>query len=390
MPNSHSLNNQIETILLFVGLFFKNYDLKRFLLFFFYTACITTTKAQTDIWLTNAGSDSTGSKVTLGAMVDTYYGYDFNKPVDGNRSYFVSMNRHNEFSVNMAYLDLAYSSPRVRGRFAPGFGTYFNANYADEPGTLKNILEASAGVKLFKNKAIWLDAGVFDSPFSSEGPVSKSQITLSRSYAAENVPYYLAGVKLELPLGKKLKGYLYAVNGWQQIQDVNSSKSVITQLAYTPSSAWLINWNMYIGNEQSAANPNYGMRYFTDVYAVYTSERWVVSGSAYMGLQERYSMTDAPWWQANLIASYAVTKPFSIIGRIEYYSDADAAIITPITENSGFSTAGASLGVEFRIASHAMLRFEGRGFFSNESVFLRNQKEVNNSMLLMSNLIVWF
>jgi hypothetical protein len=375
---------------LFVGLFFKNYDLKLVLLFFFYVACITTTKGQTDIWLTNQGNDSTGSKLTVGAMVDAYYGFDFNKPDDRNRPYFVSMHRHNEFSINMAYVDLAYSSPRVRGRFAPGFGTYLNANYANEPGTLKNILEASAGIKLFKNRSIWLDAGIFDSPISSEGAVSKSQITLTRSYASENVPYYLAGVKLQLPLSKKLTAHLYAVNGWQQIQDVNSSKSVITQLAYTPTSEWLINWNVYVGNEQSTANPNFGMRYFTDVYAICSLERWTISGSAFIGLQERYSEDDAPWWQTNLIASYAIAKPCSIIGRIEYFSDAETAIITPITGNSSFSTAGASLGVEFRIASHAMLRFEGRGFFSNESVFLRNQEEVNNSMLLISNLIVWF
>ena len=103
---------------MFVGLFFKNYNLKRFLLFFFCAAYFTTTKAQTDIWLTNDGNDSTGSKVTIGAMVDAYYGYDFNKPADGNRPYAVSMNRHNEFNINMAYLDLSYSSPRVRGRFA--------------------------------------------------------------------------------------------------------------------------------------------------------------------------------------------------------------------------------------------------------------------------------
>src|SRR6478752_5855034 len=98
-------------------------------------------------------------KVTVGGYVDTYYGYDFNKPT-GNRPYFVSMARQNEMTINLAYVDVKYSSSRLRARFVPGFGSYVNANYAAEPGTLKNIIEASVGIKIFPTKNLWLDAGV--------------------------------------------------------------------------------------------------------------------------------------------------------------------------------------------------------------------------------------
>eukprot|EP01035_Chromulina_nebulosa_P056617 gene56617-77590_t len=37
-------------------------------------------------------------------------------------------------------------------------GTYANANLGAETGVLKNILEANIGIKISKNKNLWLDA----------------------------------------------------------------------------------------------------------------------------------------------------------------------------------------------------------------------------------------
>src|SRR5450631_3101999 len=83
------------------------------------------------------------SSLAFSGYVEAYYGYDFNKPKDGNRPFFVySHNRHNEFNVNLAFLKASYSTDRVRANFAIGAGTYMNANYAAEPGVLKNIMEA--------------------------------------------------------------------------------------------------------------------------------------------------------------------------------------------------------------------------------------------------------
>ena len=76
-----------------------------------------------------ADSLNSGSgKITLEGYLDTYFVYDFNKPPSGDRPYFVSMARHNEMTINLAYVAVKYSSSRLRARFAPGFGTYMNAN----------------------------------------------------------------------------------------------------------------------------------------------------------------------------------------------------------------------------------------------------------------------
>jgi Putative beta-barrel porin-2, OmpL-like. bbp2 len=165
-------------------------------------------------------------KVSVNGYIDTYYSYDFSNPASGTRPYSVSMNRHNEFTVNLAFADIKYSAPGFRARFVPAFGTYMNANYANESGTLKNILEAYVGIKLFKNKEIWLDAGVLGSPYTNESAISKDHLIYTRSFAPEYVPYYLSGLKFTLPLSPKVTAYLYLINGWQVIQDNNSGKSL--------------------------------------------------------------------------------------------------------------------------------------------------------------------
>lgn len=329
-------------------------------------------------------------KVSVEGYVDAYYGYDFNRPADGNRPYFVSMSRQNEITINLAYIDVKYSSSRLRARFVPGFGTFINANYAAEPGSLKNIIEASAGIRLFKDKKIWLDAGVFGSPYTNESAISKDHLAYTRSFAPEYVPYYLSGIKLTMPLTAKLNAYLYLLNGWQQIQDVNSGKALGTQLEYRPNNYWLLNWNTYIGSEESVLNPTFRTRYFTDAFFIYSRARWSATGCVYVGLQERTENGAATWWQANLIGRYQVTEKTSVTGRVEYFADPDRVQINPITGLPGFSSYSSSLGVNLKVAENVLIRFEGRTFFSNEDVYLRDTEPVNTSHWLTSNITLWF
>ncbi len=329
-------------------------------------------------------------KVAVEAYIDAYYAYDFNQPGDRNRPYFVSMARHNEMTINLAFIDVKYSSSRLRARFVPGFGTYVNANYAGEPGSLKNIIEASAGVRLFKDKNIWLDGGVFGSPYTNESALSKDHLAYTRSFAPEYVPYYLSGIKLSMPLTEKLNGYVYLLNGWQQIQDVNDGKALGTQLEYRPNNYWLLNWNTYVGSEQSEARPEFGTRYFTDFFFIYGKGRWSATGCAYVGVQQRSAATNAIWWQANLIGRYNITEKTSVTGRVEYFDDPDRVHVSPITQVPNFSSYSSSVGINLKVAENILVRFEGRTFFSADNAYERNGAAVRDSHLLTSNITLWF
>lgn len=327
-------------------------------------------------------------KITIEGYVDGYYAYDFNRPGDGNKPYAVSMSRHNEMTVNLAFIDLKYSSSRLRSRVVPAFGTYVNANYADEPGVLKNLLEASAGVKLSRTKAIWLDFGVFGSPYTNESAISKDHLAYTRSFAPEYVPYYLSGLKLSATLSGKVNAYLYVVNGWQQIQDNNSGKSIGTQLEYRPGDHWLINWNTYVGSERSAVKPDFTTRYFSDVYFIYARGRWSSTGCIYAGRQDRSAEPAAFWWQANLIGRYNLTGKLSMTGRVEYFSDPSTVVV--ISSPGPFTTYSGSLGLNYKPADNMLLRVEHRTYFSQDDVYTRNGSAVATGNVLTSNITIWF
>lgn len=329
-------------------------------------------------------------KVTVEGYIDAYYAYNFNNPQGKDQPYFVSMARDKEVNINLAYVDLKYSSARVRARFVPGFGTYINSNYASEKGSLKNIVEGSVGVKLSKDKNIWIDAGVFGSPYTNESAISKDHLAYTRSFAPEYVPYYLSGVKLTMPVGNKVNFYFYLLNGWQQIQDQNSKLSAGTQLEIRPSDNLLINWDTYVGEERSALDTTMGPRYFSDIYFIYSKGRLSATSCFYVGMQRQSESRNGVWWNANFIARYNLNEKLSVTGRIEYFNDDKSVQIVPITTVNGFRTGSSSLGLNYKLADNILLRFEGRTFFSDQEVYVRSGLPVKNSNTVTSNVTIWF
>ena len=335
-------------------------------------------------------------KLSLSAYIDAYYGSASKKTSEKYIPYMVSSNRAGEFNINLAYIDLRYTDHNFRARFAPGVGTYMNTNYAAEQGTLKNVVEASAGFKLSKTKEIWLDGGVIGSPYTNESAFSKDHLMYTRSLAPEYVPYYLSGIKLSIPLSRKFMFYAYLLNGWQQIQDVNNKKSLGTQVEYRPNDRNLFNWNTYIGDERSTISPTFRMRYFTDFYWIYNPDgKFSMTSCAYLGnqktvLQDRKK--DNYWWQANLIGRYRFNQVWSLSGRFEYFNDPSNIQLVnlgDVTDKFKIWSAGLCLNVKVR--EGAMLRFEGRHFGSKDKIF-PNEDGVNrnNNTWLVSNMTVWF
>lgn len=330
--------------------------------------------------------------LTVEGYIDTYFCFDFNQPAQASRPYFVSYSRHNEFNINLAYISVKYNAENFRAVFTPGFGTYMNANYAAERMTLKNIVEANAGFRLLKHKNIWIDAGVIPSPFTNENAISFDQINYSRSIAPEYVPYYLTGARLSVPLSKKIQASMYLLNGWQQIEDVNSPLAFASSVEFKPSDKLAFTWNTYYGDEQSAATPDYRKRYFCDLYAVYQSgNRWTWSACAYYGLQEKTGTGLSQWYQANTAAKFAINTKHSLNGRVEYFNDMDQVMITSATGATGFDAFSGTLGYTYQVARQVMFRLEGRYFLSSKNNYTRNQEQtVSDNAVMTSGITVKF
>lgn len=304
----------------------------------------------------------------LSAYIEAYYLFDINNPASGNRPGFIySHNRHNEFNINLAYFKFNYSAARLRANVAIMAGTYSNANLSSEPGVIKNIYEANAGINLSKKKQVWLDAGVFASHIGFESAVGKDCWNMTRSILADNSPYYESGIKLSYTSdnGKFFASGL-VLNGWQRIQKVsgNSLPSFGWQIQGKPNDKVLINSSSFIGTDKPDSARQ--MRYFHNLYAIFTvTDKFGITLGLDAGAEQKAkgSKQYNAWFSPVLIARYQPIEQLALAARFEYYSDRNGVVIGTGTPN-GFETFGYSINADVIPFANAMIRFEGRLFQS--------------------------
>jgi len=328
------------------------------------------------------GPDTT-TKVTFGGFVDGYYAWDFGRPASFDRSFaggtlFTTQPaRHNEFNINLAFVEGKLDGPRVRGRLALQAGTSVQSNYSGEPtnGSIsgpslaRHLQEAFAGVKLGNN--IWVDGGIFYSHMGMESWASRDNPTYSRSLVAEYSPYYQSGAKITWASSSKLTAQLDVVNGWQNISENNSGKGAGIRLDLTPSSTTTVSYYNFFSDEAGSR-----LRTFNGVGTRITSGRLTLLGEFDLGTQ-RKSASDggtASWYGFTAIARAQVTPTIALSGRVEGYDDEDQVIITTGnredgTPNGAFHASGGSVGLDVVPQTRLLWRTELRGFANKSVIF---------------------
>ena len=336
--------------------------------------------------------DSTNSfELHLG--FEWYYSYNSFSTSGSKLPLFVSFGHANELNQNMIYADLKLQKKRLRGHFLPAMGTFMEHNSASEKGIFKNLLEANVGVQLSKKRNIWLDAGVLGSPYSNESPFSMDQLVLTRSLSAEYVPYYLAGARLSGVHKDWLTWHLYLLNGWQQIADINSSKSFGSKIEMQLNPKNKLNVNTYIGKEGISGATTFGMRYFLDLFWVHDfSTKWTFISCGYAGRQQFLNNSGAYWGQLNGAVRYTTDKYGSFSFRAEYYLDSKNVVVAPLVESQGFKCFGYSVGYNYRLLKTMLFRVEYRRLDGQNGMLysLSDGKTLPSLNLFTTALTFWF
>ncbi|MEO8116133.1 MAG: porin [Bacteroidota bacterium] len=341
-----------------------------------------------------AQTDSVPPKLIFSGYVEAYYTYDFGNPENHNRPGFIyAFNRHNEINLDLGYIKAAYESKNVRANLALATGTYMNANYAAEPGILKNIYEADAGVKISNKKNLWIDAGIMPSHIGFESAVSKDCWTLTRTILADNSPYFETGAKISYTTdnGKWFLSVLI-LNGWQRIQrvDGNNTPAFGHQLTFKPNSKVTLNSSSFIGNDKSDSVKQ--MRYFHNFYGIFQiTNNFAITTGFDIGAEQKVKGSSSynSWYAPVLIFKISPNAKNSIALRGEYYDDKAGVIIGSGTPN-GFKTWGYSINYDYIIRDNAMWRIEARGFSSKDKVFSKDGNPTNNNFFITTSLSVSF
>ncbi|MBB4807721.1 hypothetical protein HNP38_003037 [Chryseobacterium defluvii] len=345
-------------------------------------------KAQT------ADSLQTKNKATFSAYAELFYTYDFNGPANHVRQNFLySYNRHNEVNLNLGLLKAAYHSEYLRANLALMAGTYAQDNLASEEDALKYVNEANIGIKISKNKNLWIDAGIMPSHIGWESAIGKDNMNLTRSLAAENSPYFETGAKVSYTAdnGKWFLSGL-VLNGWQRIAKAGGNQSISFghQVTYKPNDKITLNSSSFIGNDKPKEEKR--MRYFHDLYGSFqlTKEFSAVLGFDIGAEQkskgnEQYSI----WYTPNILMKYQFNDQWALAGRVEYFYDENGVIINTGTTN-GFQTFGYSLNVDYAILKNVVFRTEARGFTSKDAIFVKNDDFRKGNFFITTSLAAWF
>lgn len=341
-----------------------------------------------------AQSQAQQSNLKFSGYLETYYGYDFNKPADQNRPSFIySHNRHNEVNLNLGFVKAAYDDGAVRANLALMAGTYSNANLANEPGVLKNVFEANAGIRLSQKANLWLDAGIFSSHIGFESAISKDCWVLTRNISSENTPYYEAGAKLSYSTADgKLAATALFLNGWQRIQRQagNSSPAGGVQLTWKPAAGITLNYSNYLGTE--GADSVKVRRFYHNLYGIFqlSTKLGLTTGFDYGTQQKEKGSADYNHIISPVaIVRYQAAEKWAVAARAEYYQDKNGMIIATGTPE-GFKTTGYSLNVDYAPVHNCLLRVEGKVYDNKDKIFLREARQVRNNASLTASIALSF
>ena len=346
-----------------------------------YTLGIAAAFAPVALLAQTAPVDTT-TRVTWGAFVDGYYAWDFQQPANFDRSFaggalFTTQPaRHNEFNINLAFVEAKMDGQRVRGRIALQTGTSVQSNYSGEPvngqvsgqSLARHIQEAVVGVKVAEN--IWVDGGIFFSHMGMEGWLSRDNPMYTRSLVADYSPYYQSGAKVPWAATPKLTAQLDVVNGWQNISENNKGKGVGIRLDYAPMPNSTLSYYNFFSQEAGTR-----LRSFNGVGAKVAKGRATMLAEFDIGMQDDSdgSGGSATWYGFTAIARGQVTPTVALSARVERFDDENQIIIATgavnETPNSAFRGNGASVGLDWSPQPRLQWRTELRGFMNDRAVF---------------------
>jgi len=335
--------------------------------------------------------------IKMSGTLDGYYSFNNNHPASRVNTQHNFDASANSFDLNFAKMRLEMAPEPVGFVFDFGFGTGMEIFSSGEPGNpnvvgaarsniysnsvvsntfLNHVTQAYLSVKPKGWGGLQLDFGKFYTSAGAELTETYLNWNYSRSILFTNGPFYHFGARLSAPIGKYFTGGVQIVNGWNNVFDNNSGKTIgLTGALNVGKVSWAATY--YFGPENSAVDPltgNFvagagkGFRNFVDTaltvtpndnFAFYINYDYGKNNFVATGTPT----TSADWWTV-AVAGKIGSKKLYFAPRWEVYKD-----------NEGFITGAAQRLQEFtgtinyELVPGIMTKVEYRHDWSDESYF---------------------
>jgi hypothetical protein len=322
----------------------------------------------------------------VSGFVDLYYTYNFNTPVKpcatiGGVAVFNCLRNfevtHNSFSLNFAEIALEKkptADSRGGFRIDLDYGPAANLVNGFEPGgttIFQNIEQAYVSYLAPAGTGLQLEFGKFVSPMGNEVIETKDNWNYGRSLLfVWAIPYYHAGGRITYSPNSKVTLQGLLVNGWNNVTDNNTAKSVGGSVTVKPTGALTIVENVLFGPEQNGDNNDW--RKMSDTVVTYTATKALSLAANYDYGQDTVSGTTVAWQGVAGYLRYQPKDWLAVSPRAEWYKDSDG-----FTTGTAQTLKEVTVTAELKPKGGVLVRLEYRGDASDVPFFIKDTDATN-------------
>ncbi|MGO9970924.1 MAG: porin [Bryobacteraceae bacterium] len=303
-------------------------------------------------------------------LFDGYVDANLNDPASGVNALRGFDVRSDTAHVGMGMVTIDHAPAPVGFHLDVGFGQDFDIIHAGnrDPNAWKYFMQAYVSLKPKSWHGVELDAGEFVTSAGAEVIQTNQNFNYSRSLLfAYAIPYSHTGLRLQFPVGSHFTGSVQVVNGWNNVEPINSGKTYGFSGAY----AWKkVTWTNtdYVGPEHPGTTKGWRNIYDSTV-AVNQTDNFTWYLNVDYGHDKSVGPGASTWAGVAGAARYAIGKNYAIASRLEFFDD-----------HNGFTTGTAqtvkefTLTGEYKISGWLMTRAEFRTDWSDQPFFEKNNQ----------------
>jgi hypothetical protein len=336
----------------------------------------------------NGPSEWSVGAINFSGLIDGYYSFNLNHPASRTNQIRNFDVKANQFSLNMAKLVMEHSPDPLGFRVDLGFGRAFDIVHGAEaaPSVFRNIEQAYISYKPEKAKGLQLDFGKYVTAAGAEVIETHSNWNYSRSLLfAWAIPYYHFGVRASMPINSHFSAGVHVANGWNNVEDNNSGKTVGLMGTITTSKfTWFHTY--HVGPEKTDTNEGYRQLYDTTLLLTPSTKANFYINFDY-GVDKLIGGGAARWVGIAGAARFWLNDWFAVAPRLEWFHDADGFSTGTRQKLKEFTLTG-----EFKMAQGVFTRLEYRRDWSDQPFFDRGATPASykNMDTILAGFVAYF
>ncbi|MDH4369875.1 MAG: porin [Nitrospira sp.] len=288
-----------------------------------------------------AGEEPSQSDWHYGGLLDLSYELNFNFPDNHLWRSKTTTPSVNEPALNMA-VGYVRKDPSQHSRWGLEFGLQEGHDAdglvpstipdrdkpIDHATQLKHFSRANVSFLAPIGNGLKVTAGLFNSYIGYQSIYARYNLNYTRSYMADNAPYFVFGLSATYPVNEATTVGFYIINEYNYLSHINNQPSYGMQVAWKPTTRLTLTENLYYGADQSNTAIEF-WRFFSDSIIEWKDGPFTFAAAYDIGTENAAELPGHPrtfWTAGALYAHWNVSGPWSVALRPEFYWDRNARI----------------------------------------------------------------